>query len=46
MNKDIRIKEKKHIKYLDKGKEYCLQLIWSKCKLLVVTVEQRNFIGK
>jgi hypothetical protein len=44
MNKNIKLKEKEHIKYLDKRKDYCLNQSWSKWKLLKITMKQRNFI--
>jgi hypothetical protein len=36
---NIQIKEKKYIKYFDKGS---LNQSWSKWKLLIITMQQRN----
>jgi hypothetical protein len=37
MNKNIRIKRKKHMKYLDRKREYCLNQSSHKWKLLIIT---------
>jgi len=46
MNKNIWIKEKKHIIYLDTNSEYHLNQSWSKWILFIITMKQTNFIKK
>jgi hypothetical protein len=40
--KNIRIKEKNYIKYLDKKVQYSLNQSWSKWKLFITTIKQNK----